>query len=90
MYKILDNLATHGIEYNYDDNQYLISKDSVSEEEILTFSEATDEDANKWLIIDARILSDYKVNDMQDYLALIDTCSLALNQNQQRRGHIKK
>ena len=66
MYKILDNLATHGIEYNYDDNQYLISKDSVSEEEILTFSEATDEDANKWLIIDARILSDYKVNDMQD------------------------
>jgi len=90
VYKILDNLATHGIEYNYDDNQYLISKDSVSEEEILTFSEATDEDANKWLIIDARILSDYKVNDMQDYLALIDTCSLALNQNQQRRGHIKK
>ena len=51
MYKILDNLATHGIEYNYDDNQYLISKDSVSEEEILTFSEATDEDANKWLIV---------------------------------------
>ena len=81
MYKILDNLATHSIEYNYDNNQYLISKDSVSEEEILTFSEATDEDANKWLIIDARILSDYKVNDMQDYLALIDTWSLALSQN---------
>ena len=82
MYKILDNLATHGIAYNHDDNNYyLISKDSVSEEEILTFSEATDEDANKWLIIDARILSDYKVNDIEDYLALIDTCSLALNQN---------
>jgi predicted protein tyrosine phosphatase len=81
VYKILDNLATHGIEYNYDNNYYLISKDSVSEEEILTFSEATDEDGNKWLIIDTRILSDYKVNDIQDYLALIDTCSLALNQN---------
>jgi predicted protein tyrosine phosphatase len=82
VYKILDNLATHGIEYNYDNNNYyLISKDSVSEEEILTFSEATDEDGNKWLIIDARILSDYKVNDIQDYLDLIDTCSLALKQN---------
>ena len=82
MYKILDNLATHGIAYSHDNNNYyLISKDSVSEGEILTFSEATDEEGNKWLIIDARILSDYKVNDMQDYLALIDTCSLALNQN---------
>ena len=81
MYKILDNLATHGIAYNHDNNYYLISKDSVSEEEILTFSEATDEDGSKWLIIDARILSDYKVNDIQDYLALIDTCLLALNQN---------
>jgi protein-tyrosine phosphatase len=40
-----------------------------------------DEEGNKWLIIDARILSDYKVNDIQGYLALIDTCSLALNQN---------
>jgi len=82
VYKILDNLATHGIAYSHDNNNYyLISKDSVSEGEILTFSEATDEEGNKWLIIDARILSDYKVNDMQDYLALIDTCSLALNQN---------
>jgi len=70
VYKILDNLATHGIAYNnYDDNYYLISKDSVSE------------GGNKWLIIDARVLSDYKVNDIQDYLALIDTCSIALNQN---------
>ena len=69
MYKILDNLATHGIEYNHNDNNYyLISKDSVSEEEILTFSEASDEDGNKWLIVDARILSDYKANDIQDYL----------------------
>ena len=81
MYKILDNLATHGIAYNHDNNYYIISKDSVSEEEILTFSETTDEEGNKWLIIDARILSDYKVNDIQGYLALIDTCSLALNQN---------
>jgi predicted protein tyrosine phosphatase len=86
VYKILNNLATHGITYNHannnnNNNYYIISKDSVSEEEILTFSEATDEDGNKWLIIDARILSDYKVNDIQDYLALIDTCSLALNQN---------
>jgi predicted protein tyrosine phosphatase len=82
VYKILDNLATHGIAYNHDNNYYLISKDSVSEEEILTFSEATDdEDGNKWLFIDARILSDYKVNDIQDCLSLIDTCSLALNQN---------
>jgi len=81
VYKILDNLATHGIAYNHDNNYYIISKDSVSEEEILTFSETTDEEGNKWLIIDARILSDYKVNDIQGYLALIDTCSLALNQN---------
>jgi predicted protein tyrosine phosphatase len=82
VYKILDNLATHGIAYNHDENNYyLISKDSVSEEEILTFSEATDEDGNKWLIVDARILSDYKANDIQVYLALMNTCSLALKQN---------
>jgi protein-tyrosine phosphatase len=82
VYKILDNLATHGIAYNHDDNNYyLISKDSVSEEEILTFPEATDEDGNKWLIVDARILSDYKANEIQGYLALMDTCSLVLKQN---------
>jgi len=81
VYKILDNLATHGIAYNHDNNYYLISKDSVSEEEILTFPEATDEDGNKWLIVDARILSDYKANEIQDYLALMDTCSLVLKQN---------
>ena len=41
MYKILDNLATHGIAYDNDDdnNRYTIFKDSVSEQEILTFSE---------------------------------------------------
>ena len=63
MYKILDNLASHGIAYNNDDdnNRYTISKDSVSEQEILTFSEKIDENGNKWLIIDARILSDYEV-----------------------------
>jgi hypothetical protein len=47
MYKILDNLATHGLAYDNDgdnNNRYPISKDSVSEQEILTFSETTDED----------------------------------------------
>jgi len=82
MYKILDNLATHGIAYNNDNNNYYpISKGSISEEEILTFSETTDEDGNTWLIIDARILSDYEVNDLADYLSLIDACSVALKQN---------
>ena len=83
MYKILDNLATHGLAYDNDgDNKrYPISKDSVSEQEILTFSEKTDKDGNKWLIIDARILSDYEVNDIDDYLALIDAALRALYQN---------
>jgi protein-tyrosine phosphatase len=82
MYKILDNLATHGLVHDNDYDRYHISKDSVSEQKILTFYEATDEKVeNKWLIIDARILSDYKVNDIHDYLALIDAASHALDQN---------
>jgi hypothetical protein len=40
MYKILDNLATHGIAY--DNDRYPISKDSISEQEILTSSEKID------------------------------------------------
>src|SRR2546428_2352578 len=78
MYKILDNLATHGIAYN---NTYYISKEPVSEEEVLAFYEATDEGEKKWLIVDARILSDYELNDLEDYLALIDTCSHVLHQD---------
>ena len=82
MYKILDNLATHGLAYDNDYDRYHISKDSISEQEILTFSEKIDEeDGKKWLIIDARILSDYKVNDIENYLALIDAASHALDQN---------
>lgn len=49
MYKILDNLGTHGIAY--DNNRYPISKDSISEQEILTSSEKIDEDGNKWLLL---------------------------------------
>jgi len=79
MYKILDNLATHGIAYN--DHTYYISKKRVSGEELLTFYEATDDDGKKWLIVDARILSDYELNDLQDYLALIDTSSRLLDQD---------
>ena len=33
------------------------------------------------MIIDARILSDYEVNDIDNYLALIDAASHALDQN---------
>ena len=33
------------------------------------------------VIIDARILSDYEVNDIDDYLALLDAASHALDQN---------
>jgi protein-tyrosine phosphatase len=79
MYKILDNLGPHGIAY--DNDRYPISKDSISEQEILSSSEKIDEDGNKWFIIDARILSDYEVNDIDDYLALIDAASHALDQN---------
>lgn len=53
MYKILDNLATHGIAYDNDDdnNRYTIFKDSVSEQEILTFSEKKMKmEINGWLL----------------------------------------